>query len=113
MKEFDNARWKWNRTDGDGAYDRTRRGLLRRPGNARIGQHVRSRLWAWPRVWSRRRAGRAGRRNRFHATGLTGEPQLDTLKAQAEYFENALGDIRQRIEELRAKAGQDTGESRG
>ena len=58
------------------------------------------------------RGGR-GRRNRFHATGLTGEPQLDTLKAQAEYFENALGDIRQRIEELRAKAGQDTGESRG
>ena len=74
------------------------------------------------------RGGGRGRRNQFHATGLTGwqrgatgwpgyaqayaapltptvtkEQQIDTLKGQAEYFEDALDGIRKRIEELEAK----------
>ena len=75
------------------------------------------------------RGGR-GRRNQFYATGLTGqqraamgfpafggavpveapyaptmsgEQQLDALKGQAEYFQDALNGIRKRIEELEAK----------
>jgi len=71
---------------------------------------------------------RAGWRNWFYATGLTGwqraamgwpalgmgwvppgatpptrEQQLDALKGQAEYFENALSELRKRIEELEAE----------
>jgi len=75
-----------------------------------------------------------GRRNRFYATGLTGwqraamgwpafggpqayagpfapavstEQQLDMLKGQAEYFQDALEGVRKRIEELQAKSKQD------
>ncbi len=71
--------------------------------------------------------GGQGRRNRFYATGMTGwqraamgapawggygagvapfapaanpQQQLDALKGQAEYFEDALDDIRKRIAEL-------------
>ncbi len=54
--------------------------------------------------------GGHGRRNQFYATGLTGrqraamsvEQQLDMLKGQAENFQDALEDIRKRIEELQA-----------
>jgi uncharacterized protein DUF5320 len=66
-----------------------------------------------------RGAGR-GRRNQFYATGMTGwqraaqgmqvfgatvpaetkQQQLDTLKGQAEYFEDVLNGIRQQIEQL-------------
>lgn len=76
----------------------------------------------------RGRGGGRGWRNWFHATGLTGqqrasgwpfarEPQafaaptrdeeLGALKAQARHFENALGDIRKRIEKLEPKAEQE------
>lgn len=62
--------------------------------------------------------GGFGRRNQFYATGLnrwqrfgavpapfpqntpSKEQQLETLKAQAEYFENALEDIKKNIQEL-------------
>lgn len=82
--------------------------------------------------WGRGRGGR-GWRNQFYATGLTGwqraamggamppaapyaapfapamsaEQQLDTLKGQAEYFEDALDGIRKRIEELEAASSKD------
>ena len=87
----------------------------------------------------RGRGGRRGRRNWFHATGLTGwqragigwpaygapaaypapytapvgpdvtkEQELDVLKGQAEYFEDALEGIRKRIEELEAQASKST-----
>jgi Family of unknown function (DUF5320) len=78
------------------------------------------------------RGGGQGRRNRFYATGLTGwqrgnmtwpvyppvtsyapaynapitmtkEQQVDMLKGQSEYFEDALDGIRKRIEELESK----------
>ena len=38
--------------------------------------------------------------------GLTRDQQLDLLKGQAEYFEDALDGIRKRIEELESKAKQ-------
>ena len=87
--------------------------------------------------WGRGRGGGWGRRNRFYATGLTGwqragmgaaafgpagmypapmvpaavaptsEQELDFLRGQAEYFEDALDGIKKRIEELQAKASQD------
>jgi len=66
--------------------------------------------------------GGRGWRNRFYATGLPGwagagvpygapyatpyataptkEQELEALKGQAEYFENAMGDIRKRLQEL-------------
>jgi len=70
--------------------------------------------------------GGRGRRNMFYATGLTGwqraagvqygtpyaapyatvptkEQELEALKGQAEYFENAMGDIRKRLQELEAE----------
>jgi len=77
--------------------------------------------------------GGRGRRNRFYATGLTGwqragmgwpaygaapyaapfvppvapvmskEQELDALKGQAEYFEDALDGLRKRIEELQTE----------
>ncbi len=65
-----------------------------------------------------RRGGGRGWRNWFYATGLTGwqraalfgapfasapisrEEQLDELNKQAEYFENALKEIRKRKEEI-------------
>ena len=76
--------------------------------------------------WGRSRGGGWGRRNRFYATGLTGwqraemgwpahggftapyaptvrtKQELDALKGQAEYLEDALDGIRKRIEELEA-----------
>jgi len=87
--------------------------------------------------WGRGRGGGRGWRNWFHATGLTGwqraamgypaggtvpptaafaapfgptmstEQQLDGLKGQAEYFEDALEGIRKRIAELEAKVSMD------
>jgi hypothetical protein len=76
----------------------------------------------------RGRGGGRGWRNWFHGTSLTGrqrasgwpfalEPQafaaptrdeeLGALKAQAQRFESALGDIRKRLEELEPKAEQE------
>ena len=84
----------------------------------------------------RGRGGGRGWRNRYYATGLTGwqpaavaaplvdpavappdygapyaaptaEQQLDALKGQAEYFEDALQGIRKRIEELESRANKD------
>lgn len=87
--------------------------------------------------WGRGRGGGRGWRNWFYATGLMGwqrsamgypgfggvapvapygvpfaptmsaEQQLDALKAQAEYFEDALEGIRKRIAELEAKGKKD------
>jgi hypothetical protein len=37
------------------------------------------------------------------AGAMSSEQQLDALKGQAEYLEDALGGIRKRIEELEAK----------
>jgi len=41
------------------------------------------------------------------APAVGGEQQLDALKGQAEYFEQALDGIRKRIEELEAKGKKD------
>ena len=41
------------------------------------------------------------------APAMSAEQQLDTLKGQAEYFEDALDGIRKRIEELEAKSSKD------
>jgi hypothetical protein len=38
---------------------------------------------------------------------MSTEQQLETLKGQAEYFEDALEGIRKQIEELQAKSKQD------
>lgn len=85
------------------------------------------------RGWGR--GGGRGRRNRFHATGLTGwqragmgwpafggrpaygapygagftpavskEQELEALKGQTEYFEDALEGLRKRIDELQKSA---------
>ena len=86
------------------------------------------------RGFGRGRGGGRGRRNWFYATGLTGwqraaqgwpaygappaypppaaapgpavtgEQELDALKGQAEYFEDALAGIRRRIDELTSQA---------
>ena len=80
---------------------------------------------AWGGGWGRGRGG-WGRRNQFYATGLTGwqragygypavggapyaptvtqEQEVEMLKGQAEYFEDALDGIKKRIEELATKA---------
>ena len=73
--------------------------------------------------WGRGRGGGWGRRNRFYATGLPGwaragygypawdwagpvaptatpDQELTGLKQQAEYFQNALDEIKQRMTEL-------------
>ncbi len=42
-----------------------------------------------------------------NAPAMSAEQQLDALKGQAEYFEDALEGIRKRIEELEAKSKQD------
>lgn len=61
--------------------------------------------------------GGRGWRNMFHATGLPGwargampyaatpapEQELAVLKQQAEYFDNALEDIRKRIQEIESQ----------
>jgi len=84
--------------------------------------------------WGRGRGGGWGRRNWFYATGLTGwqraaygypafggapyappyaapyapavspEQEIEMLKGQAEYFEDALNGIKKRIGELESKA---------
>ena len=41
------------------------------------------------------------------APAVSAEQQLDALKGQAEYFEDALDGIRKRIEELEAKSKKD------
>jgi len=41
------------------------------------------------------------------AAGMSKQQQLDALKGQAEYLEDALEGIRKRIEEVQAKAEQD------
>ena len=72
--------------------------------------------------------GGRGWRNRFYATGLPGwagagvpygapyatpyataptkEQELEALKGQAEYFENAMGDIRKRLQELETEKAE-------
>ena len=66
--------------------------------------------------------GGRGRRNWFHATGLPGwartgygppfaapltvEKELDSLKGQAEYFSDALEDIRRRIEDIESRSAK-------
>ena len=40
------------------------------------------------------------------APAATAQQELDALKGQAEYFEDALEGIKKRIEELQAKAGE-------
>jgi Family of unknown function (DUF5320) len=87
--------------------------------------------------WGRGRGGGRGWRNWFHATGLTGwqravgwtvpgsppafappqtapataaparDQEIGDLKARAQQFETALGDIRKRIDELEAKPKQE------
>jgi len=69
--------------------------------------------------------GGRGWRNMYYATGLTGvqraaaggpawggvppsaaptkEQEMAALKSQADYFENALGEIRQRLQEIEEK----------
>ncbi|OPY86894.1 MAG: hypothetical protein A4E73_03819 [Syntrophaceae bacterium PtaU1.Bin231] len=86
------------------------------------------------RFWGRGRGGGFGWRNRFFATGLTGwqreaagwpawggvppyagtfvpamsrEEQIDALKEQAKYFEDALSEIRKRMDELAGGSGKD------
>lgn len=61
--------------------------------------------------WGRGRGGGRGRRNWFRATGvprsaMTPAPQqeLEALKQQASYFQDALKDIQERIDELQAAA---------
>ncbi len=85
------------------------------------------------RGWGRGRGGGRGWRHWFRATGMTGwqragladtgwvapptpgapvapsmgrEREIDLLKNQAAYFEEALGEIRKRITELETKADQ-------
>lgn len=75
--------------------------------------------------FGRGRGGGRGWRNMFYATGLTGwqraargwpawggiapvpqptkEQEMDALKSQAEFFENALGEIRKRLSEIEAE----------
>jgi len=72
--------------------------------------------------------GGRGWRNRFYATGIPGwagasapygasyatpyataptrEQELEALKGQAEYFENAMGDIRKRLQELETEKAE-------
>jgi len=83
-------------------------------------------FWGWGR------GGGWGWRNRFYATGLTGwqragygypglggvpygapyaptvtrQQEIETLKGQAGYLEDALDGIRKRIEELKSKADE-------
>ena len=89
----------------------------------------------WGRgFWGRGRGGGFGWRNRFVASGLTGwqraaagwpawgggppyagpfapvmtrEQEIDALKDQAKYFEDALNEIRKRMEELDAGSARD------
>jgi hypothetical protein len=79
--------------------------------------------------WGGRRGGGWGRRNMFYATGLTGwqraayaypavggampfgpaptrEQEAEVLKGQAEYLEDALNEIKKRIETLESKAAE-------
>lgn len=79
----------------------------------------------WGRCNGWAQGGGRGRRNWFHATGLTGWPragygypafgggpyavpeqEVEMLKGQAQYFENALADIKKRIDGLKSKANQ-------
>lgn len=68
-----------------------------------------------------RGGGGRGRRNRFFATGMPGwmragapyaqpqhtaEQELAELKQQAEYFGNALDEIRRQIQELESKPAE-------
>jgi len=87
-------------------------------------------------IWGRGgRGGGRGWRNWFHATGLTGwqrvrpgwsaygapwgyptpyasnitkEQEIETLKGQAKYFEDAVEEIRKRIQDLETKSDQNS-----
>ncbi len=88
-------------------------------------------FWGWGRGGGGGGRGRGGwgRRNGFYATGQTGwqragfgyppgayappvpaapddEQHLDAMKAQAEYLEDALADVRKRIDELQSASKQ-------
>ncbi len=126
------ACWRWNWTDGYGSDDRARGWLLRWLRRSRLrqpGSRPRPRLWA--RVLGARRGGR-GWRHWYYATGLPGwarfgyapawgtppyaaygapyaptmtrEQEIEMLKDQAKYFQDALDDIAKRIEELEQEA---------
>ena len=41
-----------------------------------------------------------------YATAPTKEQELEALKGQAEYFENAMGDIRKRLQELETEKAE-------
>ena len=75
--------------------------------------------------WGRGRGGGRGWRHWYHATGLSGwarapmgiparpfaptmtaEQELDGLKKQAEYFQGALDQLNQRIQQLEAEANK-------
>jgi len=62
--------------------------------------------WGWP---GRRRAAMGyptagfGWPDMSPAPAMTKEQELETLRGQAEYFEGALGDIKKRLEELKAQ----------
>jgi hypothetical protein len=76
--------------------------------------------WGRGMGWGRGRGGR-GWRNRFYATGVPGwarfvapgygpappqvseKQEMESLKAQAEYMEGALKDIRERMAEVEAE----------
>ena len=51
--------------------------------------------------------GRAAANGAGPGAAATAEQELDSLKAQAEYLEDALGNIRKRVEELQVKGGKD------
>ena len=94
-------------------------------GNAVPGFQNPARGWGF--FGRGRGGGGRGRRNRYWATGLTGwqraawgappvvpmapavdrDKELQALKGQAEYLENALNEIRQRMENLEAKPSEE------
>jgi hypothetical protein len=41
-----------------------------------------------------------------YASAPTKEQELEALKGQAEYFENAMGDIRKRLQELETEKAE-------
>lgn len=53
---------------------------------------------AWPPAWSA-----PGPYAPWAAPAVTGEQKLDALRDQAEYFSEALAEIRKRIDELESK----------
>jgi len=68
-------------------------------------------FWGWGRgAWARAgfgypiMGGFAGPNVPYSAQGVTAEQELQGLKQQAEYFENALDEIKKRIEQLEVES---------